>query len=85
MDVTFQFLSVVRNYNHITEYVRYKFFPQASEDAKESSLLEQTLEPDNTLLSVFPHETQDERYITKLWKIMFLHGTKLAMQRALIY
>lgn len=39
----------------------YKFFPQASEDAKESSLLEQTLEPDNTLLSVFPHETQDER------------------------
>lgn len=63
----------------------YKFFPQASEDAKESSLLEQTLEPDNTLLSVFPHETQDERYITKLWKIIFLHGTKLAMQRALIY
>ena len=55
----------------------YKFFPQASEDAKESSLLEQTLEPDNTLLSVFPHESQDERYITKLWKIMFLHGTKL--------
>lgn len=60
----------------------YKFFPQASEDAKESSLLEQTLEPDNTLLSVFPHETQDERYITKLWKIMFLHGTKLAIYAA---
>ena len=63
----------------------YKFFPQASEDAKESSLLEQTLEPDNTLLSVFPRETQDERYITKLWKIMFLQGTKLATQHALIY
>ena len=79
MDVTFQFLSVIMN-NHLTEYVRYKFFPQASEDAKESSLLEQTLEPDSTLLSVFPHETQDERYITKLWKIMFVHGTKLASQ-----
>ena len=65
MDVTFQFLSVITN-NHLTEYVRNKFFPQASEDAKESSLLEQTLEPDNTLLSVFPHESQDERYITKL-------------------
>ena len=84
MDVTFQFLSVIMN-NHLTEYVRNKFFPQASEDAKESSLLEQTLEPDNTLLSVFPHESQDERYITKLWKIMFLHCTKLAMQHALIY
>ena len=47
----------------------YKFFPQASEDAKESSLLEQTLEPDNTLLSVFPHETQDERY--KRYKISY--------------
>ena len=63
----------------------YKFFPQASEDAKESSLLEQTLEPDNTLLSVFPHETQDQRYMTKLWiRIMFLHGTKLATQHGLI-
>lgn len=38
--------------------------PKASEDAKESSLLEQTLEPDNTLLSVFPHETQDQRPVT---------------------
>ena len=46
----------------------YKFFPQASEDAKESSLLEQTLEPDNTLLSVFPHDTRDERYIFKVVK-----------------
>lgn len=38
--------------------------PKVTEDAKDDTLLEQTLEPDNTLLSVFPHETHEERQVT---------------------
>lgn len=47
---------------HITKNL---FSLQDKEDDRDDTLMEQTLEPDNTSPSVFPlvHETHEERYI----------------------
>ena len=39
---------------------------QIKEDINEVTLMEQTLDPENTLLSVFPHEIHNERYFIVL-------------------
>lgn len=38
--------------------------PKIKEDINEVTLMEQTLDPENTLLSVFPHEIHNERHIS---------------------
>lgn len=64
---------------YLNKDVLLVFSLQANDDDKENTLMEQTLEPDNTLLSVFPHESHEERYIHVLRE---LKTTWMTMMRS---